>query len=72
MNAAQPIARVSRRSTGSTLEADLNLELFDRALGRLYQLLEDYAPSWYTREDHEIARAALQALHKHLDLPEVT
>ncbi|HTT18610.1 MAG TPA: hypothetical protein VMG82_06685 [Candidatus Sulfotelmatobacter sp.] len=72
MNAAQPIARVSSRGTGSTLEADLNLEQCDRALARLYQLLEDYAPSWYTREDRESARAALQALHRHLNLPEVT
>ena len=33
-----------------------------RALTLLYELLEEYAPSWYTQEHHEIAKAALNDL----------
>ena len=29
------------------------------ALRELYELLEDYAPMWYTQEAHELAREAL-------------
>ena len=29
------------------------------ALRALYQLLEDYAPMWYTEEAHDLASAAL-------------
>lgn len=30
------------------------------ALHELFQLLEDYAPTWYTEEHHDRAMAALQ------------
>ena len=33
-----------------------------RALTLLYELLEQYAPSWYTQKHHEIAEAALSDL----------
>jgi hypothetical protein len=70
MNRSQSGVRVkSRRSTAQT---ELNLEQVAAALARLYRLLEEYAPSWYTREDHEIADAALHALHTHLNLREVS
>lgn len=42
-----------------------NAEIPERvthALTLLYELLEEYAPSWYTQEHHEIAKAALNDL----------
>jgi len=71
MNASLPRVQVSTRCSDSTAETELNLEQLARALARLYQLLEEYAPSWYTQEDRAIAGAALQALQRHLSLPEV-
>jgi hypothetical protein len=32
------------------------------ALSELYDLLEQYAPSWYTAERHEKTKAALQGI----------
>lgn len=32
----------------------------EEALRELFELLEDYAPSWYTKEHHERAIAALR------------
>jgi hypothetical protein len=32
------------------------------ALKMLYDLLEDYAPSWYTEEHHDRAEAALRSV----------
>ena len=69
MNASQPDVPVSSRSLHTTAETELSLEQVACALARLYQLLEEYAPSWYTREDREIAGAAL---HRHLNIPEVS
>ena len=34
------------------------------ALSELHDLLEQYAPSWYTQEHHEKALAALRPLRK--------
>ena len=33
------------------------------ALRALYELLEDYAPMWYTQEAHDLASAALGESH---------
>ena len=33
-----------------------------RFLVELYALLEDYAPTWYTEEDHDRAMSVLRAL----------
>lgn len=33
-------------------------------LGELYELLERYAPTWYTRQHHERAESALQLVKK--------
>ena len=41
-----------------------NQEQLVQTLAQLHQLLEDYAPTWYTQEHHEIAEAALQSLRK--------
>lgn len=71
MNAPLPSVQVSARCSDSTAETELNLEQLARALARLYQLLEEYGPSWYTQQDHQMARAALQALQRHLNIPEV-
>jgi hypothetical protein len=72
MNASPPSVQVRTRCSDSTAETEVNLEQLARALARLYQLLEEYAPSWYTQEDREIAGAALQPLQRHSNLPEVT
>jgi len=45
--------------------ADLNQNDLLHALDQLHQLLEEHSPSWYTREHHEIAEAALRPIKKH-------
>jgi hypothetical protein len=72
MNASLPSVQVSTRCSDSVAETELNLEQLAGALARLYQLLEEYAPSWYTPEDHQMAHAALQALQRRSNLPEVS
>ena len=42
-------------------ESDLNQERLVHALTRLYELLEEYAPTWYTQKHHDIADGALHA-----------
>ena len=44
--------------------ADLDRARLVDALSELHDLLEEYAPSWYTQEHHEKAVAALQLLKK--------
>lgn len=48
---------------------DLIRERLVPALTQLYELLEEYAPSWYTQEDHEIAQAALDAVKQRCERP---
>ena len=35
------------------------------ALAELYELLEEYAPSWYRQPHHERAESALRLLREH-------
>jgi len=44
----------------STSEMELRLTQVADALAQLYDLLEQYAPVWYTREHHERAESALR------------
>lgn len=46
----------SRKRRSATPSVDELVE----ALTGLYQLLEEYAPPWYTREHHDKALSALQ------------
>jgi len=39
------------------------------ALNELYELLEEYAPSWYSEDQHEKAKAALELLGQADSLP---
>ena len=41
-----------------------NAKLLAEVLTELCELLENYAPSWYTREHHDKAHAALRLLDK--------
>lgn len=55
-------SRVRRREQPAKSDADLEdrcLRLFD-ALRDLYELLEEFAPSWYNEQHHEKAAAALE------------
>lgn len=65
INDSQPGAQLTTRRLDATSKTELNQERLVRALTQLYQLLEEYAPSWYTREAHDIATAALKAVNKH-------
>ena len=38
---------------------DAQLAALAQALSELYQLLEEYAPAWYTQQHRERAKAAL-------------
>jgi len=52
----QASARYSHRDS----EFDSNQERLVGALTLLYELLEEYAPSWYTRRHQQTAEEALQ------------
>lgn len=43
-------------------EMKLQLIRAAEALAELYRLLEEYAPSWYTQQHHQIAESALRLL----------
>ena len=60
----------SKNSTGSSqlvnykFEGELDRGRLVEALSELHDLLEEYAPYWYTEEHHEKAMAALHPLRK--------
>jgi hypothetical protein len=56
-------SRLPQRSKG-TSEMQLRLTQVVDALAELYNLLEQYAPLWYTREHHEKAESALRLTTK--------
>jgi hypothetical protein len=45
-------------------EMKLQLTRAADALAELYDLLEEYAPTWYTQQHHERAESALRLLNK--------
>jgi len=45
-------------------EVELDRARLAEALSELHDLLEEYAPSWYTQEHHEKATTALHPLRK--------
>jgi hypothetical protein len=45
-----------------TTEMELDRQKAIEVLGELYNLLEDYGPTWYSEELHCQAEAALRAL----------
>ena len=45
-------------------EVELDRARLVEALSELHDLLDEYAPSWYTQEHHEEAMAALHPLRK--------
>jgi hypothetical protein len=49
----------------SDSETDSVQERLADALAELHNLLNQYAPSWYTQEHHTKAESALQLLKRH-------
>jgi len=45
-------------------DAKVQLARATDALAELYQLLEDYAPAWYSEHHHKKAESALRVLKK--------
>jgi hypothetical protein len=67
-NGNRPRNESNARTTSELLDSSDLLKL-DRtrlvdALAELQRLLEDYAPSWYTKEHHEKAKSALHPVKK--------
>ncbi len=52
------VEEVVKKSPGRMLDAPLPVTR-DGVLKELFQLLEDYAPAWYTQEHHDRAVEAL-------------
>ena len=52
-----------KHRTGGT-EMNLQLLMAAGVLTELYDLLEGYAPSWYSQQHHERAEAALRVLNQ--------
>ena len=53
-----------RRYSNDEPEAKLELARVKDALTELYELLEDYAPTWYTEQHHKKAASALRLTKK--------
>jgi hypothetical protein len=57
-----------KKNTAMDRELTLDLEMDKaaaiEALAELYELLEDYGPSWYSEELHHRAEAALRILRE--------
>jgi len=45
-------------------EMERDRVLLTKAFTEIYELLEEYAPAWYTQEHHERVKAALSLLSK--------
>ena len=53
-----------RRHSYEGPDAKVQLAQATDALAELYQLLEDYAPTWYSEHHHKKAETALRVLKK--------
>jgi hypothetical protein len=49
-------------SSENDLYRDQQYEIVGRAFLELFELLEEYAPTWYTEQHHERAFSALRVL----------
>jgi len=56
--------RTSARRSDSGSEMEIDCAHLVVVLADLYQLLEQHAPMWYTREHHEKAASALRWIRK--------
>jgi len=52
------------KSGGRASDVEPDPKLLTDALTEVYELLEEYAPSWYTQEHHEKVEAALYSKKK--------
>jgi hypothetical protein len=52
------------RHPNQVLQMKLKLARATDALAELYELLEKYAPTWYTQRHHEKAASALRLVKK--------
>ena len=59
-----PVSNIAR-PLRSDQEIESHLRMAAGVLSELYQLLEEYGPSWYTKDHHERAEAALLLLRNH-------
>jgi hypothetical protein len=50
--------------SNEALEMKLQLTRATDVLAELHELLEKYAPTWYTQHHHEIAESALRLVKK--------
>ena len=64
-NATQESVKIGSYDLEFEPEDKLDREQIIQTLTELYELLEEYAPSWYTQEHHDAAQAALNALKGH-------
>ena len=53
-----------RRYSNDEPDAKLELARVKDVLAELYELLEDYAPTWYTEQHHKKAASALRLTKK--------
>jgi hypothetical protein len=59
-----PESTQSRQHSSEVPDAKVQLARATDALAELYQLLEDYAPAWYSERHHKKAESALRVLMK--------
>ena len=57
------VSSVPQRSN-SVSEMERDRVLLTKVLTEIYELLEEYAPPWYTEEHHERVKAVLSLLRK--------
>ena len=57
------VSSVPRRSN-SVSEMERDRVLLTKVLTEIYELLEEYAPPWYTQQHHDRVKAALSLVSK--------
>ena len=60
----QSTLRTVPQRSNSVSEMERDRVLLTKVLTEIYELLEEYAPPWYTQEHHERVKAALSLLRK--------
>lgn len=63
-NATQESINIGSYDSDFEPAGKLDREQLIRTLAELYELLEEYAPAWYTQKHHDIAAAALKAVRR--------
>lgn len=63
------LANMKDLGPGCSADPSISIAGITDIYAEMFELLEDYAPSWYTEELHNRAAAGLDALKRLIDVP---